>query len=83
MLYEVITPVSAAVALETLKIYEERDIVSMVRQVSPAFQKRLHSFADLHHPEYWDLDFVQHSPLREAYRRIANSIADSLDFFEA
>ena len=40
-------------------------------------------FADLHHPEYWDLDFVQHSPLREAYRRIANSIADSLDFFEA
>ena len=20
-------------------------------------------FADLHHPEYWDLDFVQHSPL--------------------
>lgn len=40
-------------------------------------------FADLHHPEYWDLDFVQHSPLREAYRRIADSIADSLDFFEA
>ena len=40
-------------------------------------------FADLHHPEYWDLDFVQHSPLREAYRRIAKSIADSLDFFEA
>ncbi len=40
-------------------------------------------FADLHHPEYWDLDFVQHSPLRDAYRRIAESIADSLDFFEA
>ena len=40
-------------------------------------------FADLHHPEYWDLDFVQHSPLRDAYRRIADSIADSLDFFEA
>jgi len=40
-------------------------------------------FADLHHPEYWDLGFVQHSPLREAYERIANSIADSLDFFEA
>ena len=40
-------------------------------------------FADLHHPEYWDLDFVQHSPLREAYQQIATSIADSLDFFEA
>ena len=40
-------------------------------------------FADLHHPEYWDLDFMQHSPLHEAYKRIAESIADSLDFFEA
>ena len=40
-------------------------------------------FADLHHPEYWDLGFVEHSPLREAYQRIAGSIADSLDFFEA
>jgi 3-deoxy-7-phosphoheptulonate synthase len=39
-------------------------------------------FADLHHPEYWDLGFVQHSPLKDAYRRIANSIADALDFFE-
>jgi len=27
-------------------------------------------FADLHHPEYWDLGFVQHSPLREAYQRL-------------
>ena len=34
-------PVSAAVALETLKIYEERDILSHVRRVSPAFQSRL------------------------------------------
>lgn len=41
-------PVSAAVALETLKIYEERDIVSMVRRVAPAFQKRMRSFED--HP---------------------------------
>lgn len=34
-------PVSAAVALETLKIYEERDTVGHVRAVSPYFQKRL------------------------------------------
>jgi 3-deoxy-7-phosphoheptulonate synthase len=39
-------------------------------------------FADLHHPEYWDLGFVRHSPLKDAYERIANSIADALDFFE-
>ena len=29
-------PVPAAVALETLKIYEERDIVAQVRRVAPA-----------------------------------------------
>src|SRR5690242_4397385 len=39
-------------------------------------------FADLHHPEYWDLGFVKHSPLKDAYQRIVNSIADALDFFE-
>jgi 3-deoxy-7-phosphoheptulonate synthase len=39
-------------------------------------------FADLHHPEYWDLDFVRHSPLKEAYEKIAHSISDALDFFE-
>ena len=40
-------------------------------------------FADLHHPEYWDLGFLRHSPAREAYERIVRSIADSLDFFES
>ena len=40
-------------------------------------------FADLHHPEYWDLDFVRHSPLKEKYERIVHSISESLDFFEA
>jgi 3-deoxy-7-phosphoheptulonate synthase len=39
-------------------------------------------FADLHHPEYWDLGFVKHSPLQIAFQRIADSIADALDFFE-
>ncbi len=41
-------PVSAAVALETLAIYEERDIVGHVREVAPHFQARLHALAD--HP---------------------------------
>ncbi len=40
-------------------------------------------FTDLHHPEYWDLDFVRHSPLKDAYERIVHSISDALDFFEA
>jgi 3-deoxy-7-phosphoheptulonate synthase len=40
-------------------------------------------FADLHHPEYWDLAFMQHSPSHEQYRQLVASISDSLDFFEA
>jgi len=40
-------------------------------------------FADLHHPEYWDLGFVHHSPLRDQYRQLVGSISDSLDFYEA
>ncbi|HET7756518.1 MAG TPA: 3-deoxy-7-phosphoheptulonate synthase class II [Steroidobacteraceae bacterium] len=39
-------------------------------------------FADLHHPEYWDLGFVHHAPLKDAYQRIVRSIGDALDFFE-
>ena len=34
-------PVSCAVALETLKIYEERNIVDRVRELVPRFQERL------------------------------------------
>ena len=40
-------------------------------------------FADMHHPEYWDLGFLQHAKLRDAYRRIIDSISDSLDFYAA
>ena len=39
-------------------------------------------FADLHHPEYWDLDFVQHSPLAGEYRRLAGQVGDALRFME-
>jgi 4-aminobutyrate--pyruvate transaminase len=41
-------PVSAAVALETLKIYEERDIVGQVRAQTPGFAKGIQRFKD--HP---------------------------------
>ena len=40
-------------------------------------------FADLHHPEYWDLDFVQHSQLSDDYERIVGSIKESLEFLRA
>ena len=39
-------------------------------------------FADLHHPEYWDLGFVGHSPFKAKYERIVASVADGLEFFE-
>jgi 4-aminobutyrate--pyruvate transaminase len=41
-------PVSCAVAIETLKIYEERKIVDQVNRVSPALQNGLRAYAD--HP---------------------------------
>ncbi|MGP0071662.1 MAG: aspartate aminotransferase family protein [Bryobacteraceae bacterium] len=41
-------PVTSAVALETLKIYEQDDILSHVRRVSPRMQAGLRRFAD--HP---------------------------------
>ncbi len=37
-------------------------------------------FADLHHPECWQLDFVKHSPTADKYLQLANRIRDSLDF---
>jgi len=39
-------------------------------------------FADLHHPEYWDLAFVEHSPMASEYQRMAESIGESLHFME-
>ena len=40
-------------------------------------------FADLHHPEYWDLDWVGHSRMADDYHEIVRSISDSLDFLES
>jgi 3-deoxy-7-phosphoheptulonate synthase len=39
-------------------------------------------FADLHHPEYWDLAWVEHSPLQGEYRRMVDAIGDSVRFME-
>ena len=39
-------------------------------------------FADLHHPEYWDLAWVEKSPLAEQYQKIVDSIGHSVRFME-
>jgi len=39
-------------------------------------------FADLHHPEYWDLGWVEHSPLSKEFHRLAESIGRSVRFME-
>ena len=40
-------------------------------------------FADLHHPENWDLAFVGESALAAEYHRLVQSVSDSLKFFES
>jgi 4-aminobutyrate--pyruvate transaminase len=49
-------PAAAAVALETLKIYEERNIVGHVRRVAPQFLKRLRALRE--HPLVGEADGV-------------------------
>ncbi len=39
-------------------------------------------FADLHHPEYWDLGWVGHSPLAEEYQRMVAAVGDAVRFME-
>jgi 3-deoxy-7-phosphoheptulonate synthase len=39
-------------------------------------------FADLHHPEYWDLGWVDHSPLARDYKRMVESIGEAVRFME-
>ena len=40
-------------------------------------------FADLYHPEYWDLTFAKDSPLADEYRRIVDSLRESVAFMES
>jgi 3-deoxy-7-phosphoheptulonate synthase len=39
-------------------------------------------FADLHHPEYWNLSWVQHSPLAAEFQRLADSLGRAVNFME-
>lgn len=44
-------------------------------------------FADIHHPDHWDLRFMEHAGLsaerREQYERMRDTVADGLRFMEA
>jgi 3-deoxy-7-phosphoheptulonate synthase len=40
-------------------------------------------FADLHHPEFWDLDFVYYSDRAQEYRAIMHAVTDAVSFMEA
>lgn len=40
-------------------------------------------FADMHHPENWDLEFASESPRAVEYYQMINSIRNSLSFMEA
>ncbi|HVF35003.1 MAG TPA: 3-deoxy-7-phosphoheptulonate synthase class II [Candidatus Saccharimonadia bacterium] len=39
-------------------------------------------FADIHHPEYWDLAWVERSPLALEYRSMVESIGEAVRFVE-
>ena len=39
-------------------------------------------FADLHHPENWDLTFMDQSPRAQDYRKVVDALGESLRFME-
>jgi 3-deoxy-7-phosphoheptulonate synthase len=39
-------------------------------------------FADLHHPEYWNLSWVEHSPLSAEFQRLADNLGRAVNFME-
>jgi 4-aminobutyrate--pyruvate transaminase len=68
-------PVAAAVAVETLRIYEERDILTHIRAVAPVLQSGLRRFAD--HPLVGEvrgvglvgaIELVRDKATKEAFR---------------
>jgi len=39
-------------------------------------------FADVHHTEYWDLSWLEHSPLANEFHKLTDSLGQSLRFME-
>lgn len=40
-------------------------------------------FADMHHPEYWELDFMKKNPFYKEYKHMVESIHHAIHFVEA
>ena len=60
-----------------LRAYERSGLtINYIRALSEG------GFADLHHPENWDLEFVRNTPGSRRYQQILESLSDSIRFME-
>jgi len=61
-----------------LRAYEKSALtINYIRALSEG------GFADLHHPENWDLEFVRNTPGSRRYQQLLDSLSDSIRFMEA
>ncbi|MFN9720379.1 MAG: class II 3-deoxy-7-phosphoheptulonate synthase [Planctomycetota bacterium] len=61
-----------------LRAYERSALtINFIRALSEG------GFADLHHPENWDMDFVRNTPGSRRYQELLDSLSDSIRFMEA
>ena len=61
-----------------LRAYEKSALtINYIRALSEG------GFADLHHPENWDLEFVRNTPGSRRYQQLLESLSDSIRFMEA
>lgn len=61
-----------------LRAYERAALtINYIRALSEG------GFADLHHPENWDLEFVRNTPGSRKYQQLLKSLSDSIRFMEA
>ncbi|MEP3481090.1 MAG: 3-deoxy-7-phosphoheptulonate synthase class II [Fuerstiella sp.] len=60
-----------------LRAYERSALtINYIRALSEG------GFADLHHPENWDLEFVRNTPGSRKYQTLLESLSDSIRFME-
>jgi len=60
-----------------LRAYEKSALtINYIRALSEG------GFADLHHPENWDMDFVRNTPGSRRYQQLLESLSDSIRFME-
>ena len=63
---------------QMLRAYERSALtINYIRALSEG------GFADLHHPENWDLEFVRNTPGSRRYQQLLESLSDSIRFMEA